>query len=167
MTQTPDELICLPTEDDPNYDLSSFKPEELDEKPKRRTHRIPMGIFATAGTYWLLVRHDRRLVNVISPDPNESKPHPSKVSATGYYITIQSGGVVLNKLRNRLERITISVWARSENHAMLGSDIVATALRKYLRKMELSPVMQDSSNGLKVQTIRGHYLTFIKEHEVI
>ena len=163
-----DELVCLPKEGDPNYDLSNFREEDLTEsKPKARTHRIPMGIFATAGTYWLLIRHDRRLVNFVSDDPNETKPNPARVSAGAYYITIESGGVVLNKLRNRLERINIYVWSRSEQHCMIGSDTVATALKKYLRKMEISPVMVDSSNGLKYQTVRGHFLTFIKEHEVI
>lgn len=165
--------VSDPIRDD-NYNLTGFCIDELSDDSKQRLpagHRIPMGIFATAGTYWLLLNHDERLVRYISRDPNERVPNPQKVSHNGFYVTIQSDGFVLNHRRNRLERVAVLVWGNDENKRNLGVNIITAALvsppRRYLRKARVSAPQTDSKTGLTYQVISGHYLTMIKEHEVL
>jgi hypothetical protein len=159
---------------DENYNLAPFSIDELSDTAKINIpsgHRMPMGILATSGAFWLLLKHEPKLINYISRDPNEYVPNPETISQNGFYITIHSDGFMLNNSRNRLERLRINVWGLDETKRQLGASIICAALaeppRKYLKKIKASATKVESTSGLRYISITGHFQTMIKEHEDI
>lgn len=145
--------------------LLGIRDVEVAKQTRRKAPAIPMTLFSSALTHYLIKKHDSNIP--VSDDLEIEVPSPAQLGHNKYLITVRGGKTSLNQHRQQLQHVTVTAWSRDAKFAHLGASIVDVALSKNIRQRQTSELMKEDKSGLYFIEYSGYYYTLVKGKEAL